>query len=50
MKFSPSEVLQAAEPTGFKVEMVEKVLHLLNLLNALSTALPSGIDILFCVN
>jgi hypothetical protein len=28
VKFSPSEVLQAAEVTGFKVEMVEKALHL----------------------
>jgi predicted nucleotidyltransferase component of viral defense system len=37
MKFSPSEVLQAAEATGFKAEMVEKVLHLLNLLNALNS-------------
>lgn len=37
MKFSPSEVLQAAEATGFKAEMVEKVLHLLNLLNTLNS-------------
>ena len=37
MKFSPSEVLPAAETTGFKAEMVEKVLHLLNLLNALNS-------------
>ena len=35
MKFSWSEVLPVAESTGFKAEMVEKVLHLLNLLNAL---------------
>ena len=37
MKFSPSEVLPVAESTGFKAEMVEKVLHLLNLLNALNS-------------
>ena len=37
MKFSQSEVLQAAEATGFKSEMVEKVLHLLNLLNTLNS-------------
>ncbi len=37
MKFLSSEVLQAAEATGFKVDMVEKVLHLLNLLNALNS-------------
>ncbi len=37
MKFSSSEVLQAAEATGFKAEMVEKVLHLLNLLNVLNS-------------
>ena len=37
MKFSPSEILPAAETTGFKVEMIEKVLHLLNLLNALNS-------------
>ena len=37
MKFSPSEVLPVAESTGFKAEMVEKVLHLLNLLNALKS-------------
>lgn len=37
MKFSSSEVLQAAEATGFKAEMVEKVLHLLNLLSALNS-------------
>jgi len=37
VKFSQSEVLQAAEATGFKVEMVEKTLHLLNLLNALKS-------------
>lgn len=33
MKFSRSEVLQAAEATGFKTEMVEKMLYLLHLLN-----------------
>jgi predicted nucleotidyltransferase component of viral defense system len=37
VKFSSSEVLQAAEATGFKAEMVEKVLHLLNLLNVLNS-------------
>lgn len=37
MKFSPSEVLPVAESTGFKAEMVEKVLHLLNLLNTLNS-------------
>ena len=37
MKFLPSEILPAAEATGFKAEMVEKVLHLLNLLNALNS-------------
>lgn len=37
VKFSSSEVLQAAEATGFQVEMVEKVLLLLNLLNALNS-------------
>jgi len=37
VKFSPSEVLPAAEATGFKADMVEKVLHLLNLLNTLNS-------------
>jgi len=37
VKFSSSEILPAAESTGFKAEMVEKVLHLLNLLNALNS-------------
>jgi len=37
VNFSPSEVLQAVEDTGFKAEMVEKVLHLLNLLNAMNS-------------
>lgn len=37
MKFSPSEVLQAAEATGFKAEMIEKGLYLQNLLNALNS-------------
>ncbi len=37
VKFSPSEVVQAVEATGFKADMVEKVLHLLNLLNALNS-------------
>jgi predicted nucleotidyltransferase component of viral defense system len=37
VNFSPSEILPIAESTGFKPEMVEKVLHMLNLLNALSS-------------
>ena len=37
MKFSSSEVLPVAESTGFKAVMVEKVLHLLNLLNTLNS-------------
>ena len=37
VKFSLSEILPAAESTGFKVEMVEKVFHLFNLLNALNS-------------
>lgn len=37
MKFSSSEILPVAESTGFKAEMVEKVFHLLNLLNALNS-------------
>ena len=37
MRFSSSEILPIAESTGFKAEMVEKVLHLLNLLNALNS-------------
>jgi len=37
MKFSSSEILTVAESTGFKIEMVEKVHHLLNLLNALNS-------------
>jgi len=37
VKFSSSEVLQAAEGAGFKADMTEKVLHLLNLLNALNS-------------
>ncbi|MFZ0449020.1 MAG: nucleotidyl transferase AbiEii/AbiGii toxin family protein [Desulfatiglandaceae bacterium] len=34
--FSPSEVLPIAESTGFRSEMIEKVLHLLNLLDKLN--------------
>jgi len=34
--FSSSEVLPIAETTGFRTEMIEKVLHLLNLLNNLN--------------
>ena len=37
MKFSPSEVFPVVESTGFKAEMVEKVLHLLNLLKVLNS-------------
>lgn len=35
MIFSPSEILPIAESTGFRADIVEKVLHLLNLLNTL---------------
>jgi hypothetical protein len=35
--FSSSEVLPVAESTGFKAEMIEKVLHLINLLDALNS-------------
>ncbi len=37
MKFSSSEILATAEATGFNAEMVEKVLHLLNLLTTLNS-------------
>lgn len=37
MTFSRTEVLAAAESTGFRPELVEKVLHLLRLLNALNS-------------
>ena len=37
MTFSPSEILPVAASTGFKPEMVEKVLHLLNLLSTLNS-------------
>jgi len=37
VKFSSSEIFPAAESTGFRVEMVEKVLHLLNLLTSLNS-------------
>lgn len=37
MKFSSSEIMPVAESTGFRAEMVEKVLHLLNLLGALNS-------------
>lgn len=36
MIFSPEEVLPIAASTGFWAEMIEKVLHLLNLLNQLN--------------
>ena len=35
MMLSSSEVLPVAESTGFNPSMVEKVIHLINLLNAL---------------
>jgi predicted nucleotidyltransferase component of viral defense system len=35
VRFSSSEILSIADSTGFRAEMVEKVLHLLNLLNNL---------------
>ena len=37
MIFSPSEVLPVAESTGFDSAVIEKVLHLLNLLNKLNS-------------
>ena len=37
MKFSSSEIMPVAESAGFRAEMVEKVLHLLNLLDALNS-------------
>ena len=36
MIFSSSEVLPLAASTGFRAEMIEKVLHLLNLLDKLN--------------
>ncbi len=36
MIFSASEVLPLARETGYKPELIEKVLHLLRLLNALN--------------
>ena len=36
MIFSSEEVLPIAESTGFRAEMIEKVLHLLNLLDKLN--------------
>jgi predicted nucleotidyltransferase component of viral defense system len=35
--FSPSEILPVVEATGFKADVIEKVLHLLNLLNKLNS-------------
>jgi hypothetical protein len=35
--FSPSEILAVAESTGFRADVIEKVLHLLNLLNTLNS-------------
>ena len=37
MMFSPSEILPVAEASGFRADMVEKVIHLLNLLNTLNS-------------
>lgn len=37
MIFSPSEILPVGEATGFKADVVEKVLQLLNLLNKLNS-------------
>ena len=37
MKFSSSEIMPVAGSTGFRAEMVEKALHLLNLLGALNS-------------
>ena len=37
MIFSPSEVLPIVEATRFKAEVIEKVLHLLHLLNTLNS-------------
>ena len=37
MNFSSSEILPIAESTGFKAEMVEKVLHILNLLTTMNS-------------
>ena len=37
MRFSSSEVLSVADSTGFNATTVEKVLHLLNLLNAMNS-------------
>ncbi|MFH1672357.1 MAG: nucleotidyl transferase AbiEii/AbiGii toxin family protein [Pseudomonadota bacterium] len=35
--FSPSEILPVAESTGFRADVIEKVLHLLNILNTLNS-------------
>ena len=37
MKLSVSEILPVADSTGFRTEMLEKVIHLINLLNALNS-------------
>lgn len=37
MKISPEKLTAVAEETGFRPEMIEKVLHLLSLLNALNS-------------
>jgi predicted nucleotidyltransferase component of viral defense system len=37
VRFSASEILTTAEATGFRADMVEKVLHLLNLLTTLNS-------------
>ena len=37
MRFSSSEILPVARANGFSEQVVEKALHLLNLLNALNS-------------
>ena len=37
MRLSASELLPVADSTGFRAEILEKVIHLLNLLNALNS-------------
>jgi hypothetical protein len=41
MIFSPSEILPVVEATRFKAEVIEKVLHLLNLLLDKGKIVPS---------
>ena len=37
MRFAPAEILPIAESSGFKADLVEKVLHLIHLLNTMSS-------------